>query len=423
MVGEGWQLFKILGIPLRIQPTWLFAVAIFTTLFQPRYAATIEPVALSWGLALFTTLLLFTSVLLHELGHALMALREGVKVLSITLFHLGGIARVEKECPTAMGNLRIAAAGPLVSLTLALGMLLGASALATQQPQLTVLLTQVGLLNLMLGLFNLLPGLPLDGGLILKSLVWQLSGSKKRGVAVASASGRLLSTLMIVMGGVLLWQGAGINGLMLILIGWFGLGANRSETQMMFLQKILQDLKVEQAAGRAFRVLEADQPLRRMSQMRLQSSEATGAADWVLVCRQGRWVGWIDDRPLRDLTVQQWDQQKVEDHLQPLKELPSIACTAPLWQAVEALEASAEGRLLVLSAAGLPNGTVDRSDVGDAVLKRLGVTLPPSVLSAARQQNTYPMGLVMLPQVVASMQAQNTAEDEELTKEASASRS
>ena len=423
MVGEGWQLFKIVGIPLRIQPTWLFAVAIFTTLFQPRYAATIEPVALSWGLALFTTLLLFTSVLLHELGHALMALREGVKVLSITLFHLGGIARVEKECPTAMGNLRIAAAGPLVSLTLALGMLLGASALATQQPQLTVLLTQVGLLNLMLGLFNLLPGLPLDGGLILKSLVWQLSGSKKRGVAVASASGRLLSTLMIVMGGVLLWQGAGINGLMLMLIGWFGLGANRSETQMMFLQKILQDLKVEQAAGRAFRVLEADQPLRRMSQMRLQSSEATGAADWVLVCRQGRWVGWIDDRPLRDLPVQQWDQQKVEDHLKPLKELPSIACKAPLWQAVEALEASAEGRLLVLSAAGLPNGTVDRSDVGDAVLKRLGVTLPPSVLSAARQQNTYPMGLVMLPQVVASMQAQNTAEDEELTKEASASRS
>ena len=423
MVGEGWQLFKIVGIPLRIQPTWLFAVAIFTTLFQPRYAATIEPVALSWGLALFTTLLLFTSVLLHELGHALMALREGMKVVSITLFHLGGIARVEKECPTAMGNLRIAAAGPLVSLTLALAMLLGAAALATQQPQLTLLLTQVGLLNLMLGLFNLLPGLPLDGGLILKALVWQVSGSKKRGVEVASASGRVLSTLMIVMGGVLLWQGAGINGLLLILIGWFGLGANRSETQMLFLQKILQDLKVEQAAGRAFRVLEADQPLRRMSQIRLQTSKTSGAADWVLVCRQGRWVGWIDDRPLRDLPVQQWDQQQVADHMKPLNELPSISCTAPLWQAVDALEASTEGRLLVLSAAGLPNGTVDRSDVGDAVLKRLGVSLPPSVLSAARQQNTYPMGLVMLPQVVASMKAQRTLEDEELTNEASTSRS
>jgi len=301
--------------------------------------------------------------------------------------------------------------------------LLGASALATQQPQLTILLTQVGLLNLMLGLFNLLPGLPLDGGLILKALVWQVSGSKKRGVQVASASGRVLSTLMIVMGGVLLWQGGGINGFLLILIGWFGLGANRSQSQMLFLQKILQDLQVEQAAGRAFRVLEADQPLRRMSQMRLQSSETSGAADWVLVCRQGRWVGWIDDRPLRDLPVQQWDQQTVDDHMKPLKELPSIACTAPLWQAVEALEASAEGRLLVLSAAGLPNGTVDRSDVGDAVLKRLGVTLPPSVLSAARQQNIYPMGLVMLPQVVASMRAQKAVEDEEVTNEANSSRS
>ena len=81
------------------------------------------------------------------------------------------------------------------------------------------------------------------------------------------------------------------------------------------------------------------------------------------------------------------------------------------------------GRLLVLSAAGLPNGTVDRSDVGDAVLKRLGVTLPPSVLSDARQQNKYPMGLAMLPQVVSSMKAQKTVEDEELSNEASASRS
>ena len=207
-VGEGWQVLKIGGIPLRLQPSWLFAVAIFTTLFQSRYASTASVTA-SWGLGLLTTLLLFSSVLLHELGHALMALREGVKVLSITLFHLGGIARVEKECPTAMGNLRIAAAGPIVSLVLAFGMLAGAAALSDTQPLATQLLSQVGLLNLMLGLFNLLPGLPLDGGLILKALVWKLSGSQQKGVQVASASGRALSMLMILLGGVLLWQGWG----------------------------------------------------------------------------------------------------------------------------------------------------------------------------------------------------------------------
>lgn len=410
VVGEGWQLFKIGGIPLRLQPSWLFAVAIFTTLFQGRYAATAS-LPVSWGLGLLTTLLLFTSVLLHELGHALMALREGVRVLSITLFHLGGIARIEKECSTAMGSLRIAAAGPLVSLLLALAMLLSAASISEDQAWLTLLLSQVGLLNLMLGLFNLLPGLPLDGGLILKALVWQISGSQKRGVEVASASGRALSILMIVAGGVLMFQGGGLNGVLLMLIGWFGLGANRSQTQMLQLQAVLKELRVEGASGRRFRVLEADQPLRRLSSLRLQDSEEKGPADWVLVCREGRWVGWIDDRPLRDLPVQQWDQQRLEDHLKPLNQLPSIATTASLAEGVAALETTAEGRLLVFSPAGLPSGTLDRMDVGDAVLKKLGVTLPPQVLAEARKRNGYPLGLVMLPQIVASMKAQSDGED------------
>ena len=410
VVGEGWQLFKIGGIPLRLQPSWLFAVAIFTTLFQGRYAATAS-LPVSWGLGLMTTLLLFTSVLLHELGHALMALREGVRVLSITLFHLGGIARIEKECSTAMGSLRIAAAGPLVSLLLALAMLLSAASISEDQAWLTLLLSQVGLLNLMLGLFNLLPGLPLDGGLILKALVWQFSGSQKRGIEVASASGRALSILMIVAGGVLMFQGGGLNGVLLMLIGWFGLGANRSQTQMLQLQGVLKELRVEGASGRRFRVLEADQPLRRLSSLRLQDSEEKGPADWVLVCREGRWVGWIDDRPLRDLPVQQWDQQRLEDHLKPLNQLPSIATTASLAEGVAALETTAEGRLLVFSPAGLPSGTLDRMDVGDAVLKKLGVTLPPQVLAEARKRNGYPLGLVMLPQIVASMKAQSDGED------------
>ena len=411
-MGEGWQLLKIGGIPLRIQPSWLFAVVLFTVIFQSDYATSAEvDVGRSWGLGLLTTLLLFTSVLLHELGHALMALREGVKVLSITLFHLGGIARVERECPTPLGNLRIAAAGPLVSLLLALVMFLGAGALSPEQPLLSTLLTQVASLNLVLGLFNLLPGLPLDGGLILKALVWKISGSRERGVQVASASGRALSILMIVLGGLILWRGGGLFGFMLMLIGWFGLGANRSQSQMLLLQKVLQDLRVEASSGRRFRVLEADQPLRRLSQLRLQDDDSAGVADWVLVCRSGRWIGWVDDSPLRDLPVQQWDQQRLEDHIKPLDELPSILASAPLWQAIDAIEASPHGRLLVLSPAGLPVATIDRINVAEAVLKSLGVSLPAPVLKAARQQNSYPLGLMMLPQVVESMRPQTSGEE------------
>ena len=407
-MGDGWTVLTFRGVPLRIQPSWLFSLAIFTVLFQSRYAVQMSPevsVPISWALALATALLLFASVLLHELGHAVMAVREGVKVLSITLFHLGGIARVERDCDTAMGSLRIAAAGPLVSLLLALALLQAAGPSSQISPVLPVLCTQIGLLNLMLGLFNLLPGLPLDGGLILKALVWKFSGSQQRGVQVASASGRALSTLMILLGGLLLFQGGGFNGLMLMLIGWFGLGANRSQSQMLMLQKVLKDLLVGEAAGRRFRVLESDQTLRRLSQLRLQNDEHQRGADWVLVCRSGRWLGWVDDRPLRNQPVQHWDDQRIGDHLQPLDSLPSIADRAPLWEAVLALEASEGGRLLVMSPAGLPSGTIDRMDLGEAVLKGLGVRLPEPILEEARKRNSYPLGLVMLPQIVGSMQA------------------
>ena len=410
-MGEGWQLLKIGGIPLRIQPSWLFAVVLFTVIFQSDYSGStgVDP-AQSWGFGLLTTLLLFTSVLLHELGHALMALREGIKVQSITLFHLGGIARMEKNVlrPWAISALPLLAPWSVCcwpspccwpvehSQMINLCWPPCSPRLAPWSSSWSVQLV----------------ARPTAGwGVILKALVWKISGSRQRGVQVASASGRALSILMIVMGGLILWRGGGFFGVMLMLIGWFGLGANRSHTQITMLQKLLRDLHVEASAGRRFRVLEADQPLRRLSQLRLQESEVAGIADWVLICRSGRWIGWVDDRPLRDLPVQQWDQQKLEDHIKPLDELPSIASKAPLFEAVEQLESSPQGRLLVLSPAGLPVATIDRINVAEAVLKQLGVSLPAAVLTAARQQNTYPMGMMMLPQVVASMRAQNVEEE------------
>ena len=107
----------------------------------------------------------------------------------------------------------------------------------------------------------------------------------------------------------------------------------------------------------------------------------------------------------------QWDRQTLADHLQPLDTLPSISETEPLWKAVPALEASAQGRLLVINRAGLPAGTLERGDVGEAVLKALNLRLPPPMLEAARRQNGYPFGLPLV-QAVASMQASGLLEEE-----------
>jgi Zn-dependent protease len=404
-VGDGWQVLSIRGIPLRIHPSWFVILVLATLGFQQQYSQELArqgTQAELWGLGFLTALLLFVSVLLHELGHSMVAIAQGVKVRSITLFLLGGVASVERECSTAIGALLVAAAGPLVSLLLAALLLAGSHGVSHLSPLLGAMCEQLGVLNLMLGLFNLLPGLPLDGGLILKALVWQLTGSQRRGVQVATASGRALSLLAIGFGVVILLRTGNVFGLWLLLLGWFGLGATRNQSQLLALQTALRDLKVKDAAQRRFRVLEASDSLRQLSRTRLRDGD--GPADWLLVCNRGRWQGFIDDEPLQRLPVQCWDSEQVGDHLQPLSLLPSIAEGAPLWQAVLQLDQPEIRRLLVLSPAGLPCGTLERPELGEALLARLGVTLPAPLLEAARRQGTYPLGMALAP-VARSMQA------------------
>ncbi|MBD1195460.1 site-2 protease family protein [Vulcanococcus sp. Clear-D1] len=397
-MGEGWQLLTIRGIPLRIHPSWFVILGLATVAFQQQYSQQLSSSGTSlelWGLGLLTAVLLFVSVLLHELGHSLVALQQGVQVRSITLFLLGGVASVERECPTALGSLMVAAAGPLVSLILAALLLAGGHSAAHASPLLGAMVNELGGLNLILALFNLLPGLPLDGGLILKALVWQFSGSQRKGTQVATATGRFLSLAAIGLGVVLLLRGASVGGLWLMLLGWFGLGAARSQSQLLALQGVLRQLKVKDAAQRRFRVLEADSTLKQLSRLRL--SDGHGLADWLLVTRQGRWQGFITDAPLQHLPVQRWEQERVGDHLQPLDELPQISAEAPLWQAVLRLDQPDTPRLLVMGPAGLPSGTLERPELAERVLEKLGVRLPQAILEAARRQGVYPLGMGLAP--------------------------
>ncbi len=397
-MGEGWQLLKIRGIPLRIHPSWFVILGLATVAFQQQYSQQLSGSGSSlalWGLGLLTAVLLFVSVLLHELGHSLVALQQGVQVRSITLFLLGGVASVERECPTAIGSLLVAAAGPLVSLVLAAVLLASGHSVAHASPLLGAMVNELGGLNLVLALFNLLPGLPLDGGLILKALVWQFSGSQRKGTQVATATGRFLSLLAIGLGVVLLLRGASVGGLWLMLLGWFGLGAARNQSQLLALQGVLRQLKVKDAAQRRFRVLEADSTLKQLS--RLRQGDGPGLADWLLVTRQGRWQGFISDAPLQQLPVQRWEQEQVGDHLQPLDQLPQISAEAPLWQAVLRLDQPDTPRLLVLGPAGLPSGTLERPELAERVLEKLGVRLPQPILDAARRQGVYPLGMGLAP--------------------------
>lgn len=386
--AQGWRLFRLAGIPIHIHPSWFVVLALASLLFQQQFDGNLFA---GFG----TSLLLFISVLLHEMGHSLVALRLGVKVNSITLFMLGGVASVERDPPTPVGSLAVAAAGPLVSLLLALILFLAIRPLSDGMPLLGEIAQELAQLNLVLALFNLLPGLPLDGGQIVKSLVWQFSGSREKGVRIATFSGQLLAWGAIFAGGYLFFKGGSFASIWLLLLGWFGLGASSQQLQLLALQRALQQLQVKDAAGRRLRVLQPSDTLRQLSELRLASDSPR--PDWVLLCEAGRWQGFIDDGPLKEIPVQNWDRERLGEYQKPLTELSSIIESAPLWQAVLALESSSQGRLLVLSLAGLPMATLERSDLSEAVLRRLSLRLPQQLLEQARREGGYPLGLSLAP--------------------------
>ncbi len=183
----GWQVGSVFGIPLIIDSSWIFILGLVTVAnglaWQSEYST--WAIWQVWGAGFAMALLLFASVLVHELGHSLVAKSQGTKVNSITLFLFGGIASIDAEASTPGKAFQVAAAGPLVSFCL-FGLLTLLNPFLVPQGPWQVLTSDLAHMNLVLALFNLIPGLPLDGGQILKAAVWKVTGSRFKGVHLAA---------------------------------------------------------------------------------------------------------------------------------------------------------------------------------------------------------------------------------------------
>ena len=391
-----WEVMKIRGIPLRIHPSWFLVFLYFTLSARDQFETLMDGQASIWNgwvIGTFTSSLLFLSVLLHELAHSFVAIGEGIKVQDITLFFLGGMANLEKECTTSKGSLKIAISGPAVSLVLAFIMILLSNKLFESNFILSNLFKQVGSLNLLIGAFNLLPIMPLDGGVILKSLIWYFTGSKRAGIKAAIASAKLISFLAIFVGFLSILRGNLYMAICFSIIGLFVFSSSRSQSQIIQIQKILSELYVNQVCGRSYRVLEDDLPVKVLSRHNSRTKDNILNEEWILLCREGRWVGYINEKVLKDISVQNWDKKFLYEFSSPINELPSISEKESLWKAIIKIEKTKDGRLLVLSVSGLPLGTLDRVDIGKAVLKKIGLNLPDQLIKIARKENIYPLGL------------------------------
>ena len=241
------RLGKLFGIPIRINYTW-FLIFILVTLslalaeFPQRYPGS-SPLAY-WLAGALGSILFFASVLAHELAHSLVARARGVRVREITLFFLGGVSSIEEEMHRPDEELLMAGVGPGTSLALALVFGAAAFLLRPVSHLASGFCISLASINAGLAVFNLLPGLPLDGGRMLRAVVWQVTGNYRRATGIAAMAGRTIAFLLI--GGGILWSllGGSWNGLWLAFIGWFMDNAATQSYRSVLIQEALRGVTV-----------------------------------------------------------------------------------------------------------------------------------------------------------------------------------
>jgi Zn-dependent protease len=253
------ELFRIRGIPVRIDVGWLLIVGLISWSLASGYFPYVLPSqspTAYWVQGLIAALLLFSSVLLHELAHAVVAIHHGVPVGGITLHVFGGVSQLEGEPETPRAELLIAIVGPLTSFALA-AVCFGIGRVLTGPPWLDVLAGYLAAVNLVVGTFNLLPAFPLDGGRVLRAALWAWSGSADWATRRASRVGSALAVLMVAVGVVRAVTGEPLGGLWFALIGLFLYQAARASYELARIRSRLDAVQVAQVMNTAPSVLEA----------------------------------------------------------------------------------------------------------------------------------------------------------------------
>ncbi len=382
-----WKIGSLFGIPLFVDPLWFVIFGLATLNFGFAYQQ--WGASLAWGAAVIMSLLLFASVLLHELGHSLAAKSQGIQVNSITLFLFGGIAAIEEESKTPGKAFQVAIAGPLVSIGLFILLWL-ASNVFTDTSLAHVILGDLGRINLVLALFNLIPGLPLDGGQVLKAALWKITGNRFQAVRGAAKAGQILGYAAIGLGLAVDYFTSDLaTGIWIALLGWFGIRNATSYDRVTVLQETLLKTKASEVMTRDFRVVDANQTLRAFADLYLLDSNS----QIYFAESDGRYRGMVNVDNLRQIERSEWETQTLEAIVNPLSEIPTVEENATLVEVINKLENEKLIRVTVLSPAGAVAGLIDRGDIIQALAKKLKLRITDAEIKQVKQNATYPPGL------------------------------
>ena len=383
-----WKIGSLFGIPLFLDPLWFIILTLVTLNFGLNYLQWGNVLAGSAGLVM--ALLLFGSVVLHELGHSIVARSQGIKVNSITLFLFGGIAAIEEESKTPGEALQVAIAGPSVSIALFVLLMLLSYILPTSSLA-SLMMGDLARINLILALFNLIPGLPLDGGQIFKAAVWKVTGDRFLAVHWAARAGQILGWLAIAAGAALEFStGELVGGLWLVLLGWFGVRNATTYDRVTTLQESLLKLVVADAMTREFRVVDANQTLRSFADLYLLE---TNTRPVYFAESDGRYRGMVSIDDLRLVERSQWESQTVQSIVHPIAEIPHVTESTSLVEVINSMETQQLPWITVLSPAGAIAGIIDRGDIVRSLVQKLKLQISEAEIKRIKEEGNYPPSL------------------------------
>ncbi|MGH2405774.1 MAG: M50 family metallopeptidase [bacterium] len=368
-----WRVARILGIPIEVHATWLIVFILIAWSLATGYFPQVgpelgTPTLVVLGVA--ASLLFFAALLLHELAHAYVAIREGLPVRSITLFIFGGVAQMTREPRKAGAEFRMAIAGPLTSVAIgAVFALLARVANRADLPlALRALFQYLAFINIAVAAFNMLPAFPLDGGRVFRSVLWYFTRNLSRATQIASAVGQGFAYLLIGVGLYRALGGNGVGGLWTMFIGWFLLQAAQSGYRQIQMRQALRGVEVRDVMREQVNAVPGDLTLAEFVHDHLMRSRDSEFC----VTDNGHLRGLISLDDVKRVPRERWDEVKVEEAMSREETCPTVRASQSAYEALMLLGNESVSQVAVREGSRLV-GTITRQDLLGYIRNRLAL--------------------------------------------------
>ncbi len=359
------RLGKVFGIEIGLHYSWFLIALLIVMSLGSQFQETHKDWGTNviWALATLTAILFFVTLLAHEMSHALVARSRGLTTKAITLFALGGVAQIEKEPEDAKTEFLVGIVGPFSSAVIGLVLLGVAWALgwqigASPATPLLEMLVWLGYINLTLAAFNMIPGYPLDGGRILRSILWMTSHDVVRATQMAANIGKGIALLFIALGIFRYFGGAGFGGLWIAFIGWFLLQAATASASSVAVTAGLKGVRVSDVMTSDCVMLDGNMNVEQFVENYLLRS---GKRCFV-VQQNGEVAGLVTSHEIKELDRARWPYTTLSDIMRPLDQLHTVTPTTPVMEALETMGRDDVNQLPVVSGNHL-DGIITRANV------------------------------------------------------------